>query len=718
MIVGDRLFYAFLDEMHVITVLLPYSYHHGISSHFYITDQMNLKHSLKIKEKIQLDEVVKYICTIDIDPQFELQSWIVDEHGGKTDLQIGAVIRTIKFDKQFFYDGSDLGVSYNDNKTVFKLWAPTASDVDVKLQSPEEHVGYKRFSMTRQDKGVWILTLPGEYECYLYSYLVCVNREWNEAVDPYAVALTANGKMGVIVDLQKTKIDKPPLPPFENPVDAIIYETNIRDFTIHPNSGVKNKGTYLGAAELDTIGKDRKPTCLTYVKNLGVTHIEFLPFNDFEGVDELGSKKDYNWGYNPLHFNVPEGSYASNPNDPYVRINELKQLINNIQKQGLRVIMDVVYNHVYKRENSSFEKIVPGYFFRHDQFGMPSNGTGVGNDVASERLMVRKFIVDSVLFWKKEYHLDGFRFDLMGILDIETMNQVRRVVDEIDCSTLIIGEGWDLNTPIPADQKASIRNQKKLPRIAQFNDWFRDSIKGSTFNLYDRGFAIGNDHYYETAKQLLAGSIGIEKASQGIFLEPDQTVNYVECHDNHTLWDKLAVCCGDLEESIKQKRHRLATGMVLLAQGIPFLHSGQEFFRTKKGNGNSYRSSDDINWLDWDRRGLFSENVNYIQGLINIRKSHRAFRLPTAKSIRNHIEFLRLQRPIIGYYLKDVGHFGKWSSIVVLVNPTLQESKIDLPLEGTWSVLARSNIAAVEPITENSHENYLLEPISLSILVK
>lgn len=715
--VGDRIFSAFLDEMHVITVLLPYTYHHGVSNQFFITDGINLKHSLNIKEKIKLEEAVKYICTMDIDPQFELQSWILDEHGGKTDLQIGAVIRTAQFDQQFFYEGTDLGVNYTANKVVFKLWAPTASDVDVKLQAPEDH-GYKRYSMSRQAKGVWILALTGEYEHYLYSFLVCVNREWDEAVDPYAVAVTANGKMGVIVDLEKTKIEKLYLPSLESPVDAIIYETHIRDFTIHPKSGVEKKGTYLGAAEIGTFGKDGKPTCLSYVKNLGVSHVEFLPFHDYEGVDELGNKKDYNWGYNPIHFNVPDGSYASNPNDPYSRINELKKLIHSVQKQGLRVIMDVVYNHVYKREDSSFEKIVPGYYFRHDQFGMPSNGTGVGNDIASERLMVRKFIIDSVLFWMKEYHIDGFRFDLMGIFDLETMNEVRRVVDNLNQSALIIGEGWDLNTPIPADQKASIRNQKKLPRIAQFNDWFRDSIKGSTFNLYDRGFALGNDHYYDTAKQLLAGSIGIEKASQGIFLEPVQTVNYVECHDNHTLWDKLAVCCEEREDIIKQKMHRMATGMVLLAQGIPFLHSGQEFFRTKKGNGNTYRAPDDINWLDWERKDLFSENVRYVKGLIDIRKSHRAFRLPTAMLIRKHVEFLRLPKPIIGYYLKEVGSFGKWNSIVVLVNPTLHEYKINLPLEGTWSTLAHSNLAAVTPIMETSHENFSLEAIGLSILVK
>ncbi len=336
----------------------------------------------------------------------------------------------------------------------------------------------------------------------------------------------------------------------------------------------------------------------------------------------------------------------------------------------------------------SFEKIVPGYYFRHDQFGMPSNGTGVGNDIASERLMVRKFIIDSVAFWMKEYQVDGFRFDLMGIIDVETMNEVRRTVDEIDDTAVIIGEGWDLNTPISSEQKANIRNQKKLPKIGQFNDWFRDSIKGSTFNLYDRGYALGNEHYYEAAKQVLAGSIGIEKSSQGIFLEPVQTVNYVESHDNHTLWDKLEISDQDADPAISQKRHRLATAMVILAQGIPFLHSGQEFFRTKNGNGNSYRSPDEVNWLNWDRKALYQENIDYIKGLIEIRKSHQGFRLSSAKAIRHHLNFLDISKPCIGYFLKEVGQYGKWRSILVLYNPTVQLAEVVLPAKGKWSILA------------------------------
>jgi pullulanase len=714
----DRPFSAYLDEMNMITILLPDTYHHGVSAGFFLTSGMKKEQRLHIEKIIHLGEITKYICISDEELDPGIPAWIIDEHKGKTDLQIGSVIRTREFDNRFYYSGNDLGVTYSKEKVIFKLWAPTATEVKVKLTSPNGGQT-NELVMNRQEKGVWTLEKAGDFEQYHYSFLLYINRVWQEAVDPYSCALTANGKCGVIVDLEKIRSKKHNLPPLSNPTDAIIYETHIRDFTIHPNSGVANmlKGTYLGAAETGTTGIDGKCTCLSYVKDLGITHIELLPINDFAGVDETGSKQEYNWGYNPLHFNAPEGSYASDPNDPYTRIHELKALINAIHEQDLRVIIDVVYNHVYIREQSSFEKIVPGYYFRHDEYGMPSNGTGVGNDIASERMMVRKFIVDSVVFWMKEYQVDGFRFDLMGILDVDTMNEIRKTIDCVDDTAIIIGEGWDLNTPLPPEKKANIRNQRKLQRIAQFNDWFRDSIKGSTFNLYDRGYALGNDHYFDAAKQVLCGSIGLEKASQGIFQEPTQTVNYVESHDNHTLWDKLEVCHQDLDPKTKMKRHRLATCMVILSQGIPFLHSGQEFFRTKRGIGNSYRSPDMINQLDWSRKSAYQDQVDFIKGIIDIRMSHGALRLSSASLIRKHMMFLDIPKPCIGYCLSGVGDYGKWDSILVFINPTDDEVEMVLPKKEYWYVLANGHRASAHPLGKITQIPYLMAPISISVLV-
>ncbi len=710
--VRERDFYAYLDEMKIITIILPFTYHEGNSNAFSIRDHHHTS-PLHILERILLQDAVKYICRTYNESIIGNQFWIFDEYNGETDLQIGSVIRTEAFDEAFYYDGI-LGATYNKINTIFRLWAPTATKVQLKLINAEIEKT-EIYQMERKEQGVWQLTVAKDIENFLYSFVVCVNLEWREAVDPYAVSTSTNGKYGIIVDLNKTKRIKPTLPPFDYPTDAIIYETHIRDFTIHPDSGITRKGTYLGAGELNTVGTDGTLTGLSYVKDLGITHIEFLPIHDFYGIDEENPQQNYNWGYNPLYFNAPEGSYSTNPTDPYGKINELKAMIQAIHLAGLRVVLDVVYNHVYIREQSSFEKIVPGYYFRFDEYGMPSNGTGVGNDFASERLMVRKFIIDSVEFWLKEYKIDGFRFDLMGILDIHTMNEVREKVDSIDSTVLIIGEGWDLNTPIPINQKANIRNQRLLPKISHFNNWFRDTIKGSTFNLYDKGYALGNDYYVEAAKQVLAGSIGMEMKEKAMFCSPSQSVNYVESHDNHTLWDKLSMLSPPIPSEKMQRYHRLATVMVLLAQGIPFLHSGQEFFRTKKGVGNSYCSPDEINRLDWQRKIQFSENVEYIKGMIAIRKAHRALRFHSTAQIRKHMKFLLFGKPVIGFVLNNVREYGRWNHIVIVFNPTEIQQTIELP-KGTWELIADHQDAGIEGrgICEN---RFMLKPISSYVFV-
>ncbi|MBT2680741.1 type I pullulanase [Bacillus sp. ISL-35] len=713
MIAIKREFYAYLDQVDLITVLLPYSYFDGDANEFRLKGE-GVDLPLAIQEKVYLEETVKYICLTSIRPEIGKPYKVSDNHGGETDLQIGAVIRTEEFDRLFFYEGKDLGVSYTPERSTFKLWAPTAGKIRLKLFREDQH-NPEFINMKRTGKGVWSISVDRDLELYRYSFLVCINLEWREAVDPYAIALTINGEYGVVVDRAKTSEVQESFTPLRNPVDAIIYEAHIRDLTMHPNSGASKNGTYLGAAEMDTKTPMGESTGISYIRQLGVTHIELLPFHDYEGVDERDIFSSYNWGYNPVHYNVPDGSYATDPEDPYNRITELKQLISAAHKMGLGVIMDVVYNHVYIREDSPFEKIVPGYYFRHDEHGLPSNGTGVGNDIASERLMVRKYIVDSVLYWLNEYQVDGFRFDLMGILDVETMTAVRKAVDSVNPHILIIGEGWDLNTPLPVDRKANIANQAKLQGIGQFNDWFRDSIKGSTFNIYDKGYALGNERYLEAAKQVMAGSIGIGKRKNGLFLQPVQSVNYIESHDNHTLWDKLKISTPDVDDAILKKQHRLATSMVLLAQGIPFLHSGQEFFRTKKGVGNSYRSPDDINWLDWDLRDENLDNVNYIKGIIAIRKANEAFRLGDSEEIRRRMAFLPLQAPLIGYELQaGTG----WEKILVLINPSMDQQLAELPEEAKWNVLADHENASAQPFRHMEGNKVLLEPCSLSVVAK
>ncbi|WP_066366885.1 type I pullulanase [Neobacillus fumarioli] len=710
MIAADRKFLAYLDDLNMITILFPFSYHHGKASSFYISNGSEIR-PLSVIKKDKIENYVKYICRLNFEFHFGRQYWILDEYNGKTDLQIGAVIRTEAFDQKFYYEGDDLGVTFGQDGVCFKLWAPTAVQVKLKLKPPESPFA-EIIKMKRYDRGIWSIVINRELENYQYSFLLQINQEWREAVDPYVKAVTANGKSGVILNLEKTREPWTELPPIESPVDAIIYETHIRDFTIHPGSGIKHKGLYLGAGELHAKGKDGGATGLSYVKELGVTHLQLLPFNDFAGVDELNPEQEYNWGYNPLHFNTPEGSYSTDPANPYARICELKQLIEQIHRAGLRVIMDVVYNHVYIREESSFEKVVPGYYFRHDELGLPSNGTGVGNDIASERRMVRKFIVDSIRFWMEEYNIDGFRFDLMGILDIETMKEIRDVCNRIKKDAIIVGEGWNLNTPLAFEHKAIIANQDKLSDIAQFNDVFRDCLKGSTFNLLDKGYALGNEHYLEAACEAITGSIGYNTNGQGLFHEPVQSVNYVECHDNHTLWDKLQICLSDADDEIRRKYHRLVTGLCILSQGIPFLHSGQEFFRTKQGEGNSYRSPDTINWLDWDRKSEFKDHVEYIKGLIHIRKTFACFRMRTAKEIQKCIHRLPAGSPIIGlFYQTDQ------AELVLAINPSLKNHSFPLP-EGEWAVLANEEYASRSSHNVIQGGTIILEPISLNVLLK
>lgn len=710
MLTVHRTFEAYLDAMETITILVPKSYCQGMVQSFTIQKPNGERCGLRVTKREDLWTSIKYECTPDFLVEIGKNYLIYEEHGAFTDLQMGAVIRTKEFDEQFYYDGQDLGATYTAHATTFKLWAPTATEAKVKLI--DEKAGKEeQIPLQRREKGVWTVTVSGDLDGIYYTYLVCINLVWREAVDPYAVAVSLNGEYGVVVDLEKTRLPKPVLPPLFASVDAIIYEMHIRDFTVDCHSGVVHKGKYLGLTELGTTGPSGTVTGLSYLKELGITHVELLPFNDFAGVDERTPEKEYNWGYNPLHYNAPEGSYATNPADPYVRIHELKRAIRALQREGIRVIMDVVYNHVYIREQSSLEKIVPGYYFRHDAYGMPSNGTGVGNDLASERKMVRKLIVDSVRFWLTEYGVDGFRFDLMGILDIETMQAVEAAVHAIDQSALLLGEGWDLPTPLPPEKKARIQNASSLPTIAYFNDRFRDHVKGSTFNIAEQGFALGDNAHREQMKQAIQGS-------NDLFSHPTQTVNYVESHDNHTLWDKMSVANRHEGENVRKKRQKLATAITLLSQGIPFLHSGQEFHRTKQGVENSYNASDDINRIDWKRKSEHEEDVRYVQGLIRLRKWHGAFRLRTAAEVSQHLLWLEPVPPtVIAFHLREVQAYGPWRDIVVMHHNEEKKVAIALPDEEMWHVVCDETISGVVPFRSVKKE-IELQGIGTVVLVK
>lgn len=695
-----RVFHAYLDEMDLITILIPTEMPQAEKKTFTLIDG-DTRTKLQCERRENIENRVKYQCRLhaSIKPFGKLYE-VSDELDHKTDLQIGAVIRTTAFDEHFYYDREDLGVRFQTDSATIKLWAPTATDVKVKLLFPSEH-REETLSLQPEEKGIWTISLKGNFDSVFYTYLVCVNLVWNEAVDPYARAVSLNGEYGVIVDLEKTNEKKYSPDPLVQLTDSIIYEAHIRDFSIHPNSGMRLKGKYSAFTETGTETQKGLSSGIAYLKELGITHLELLPFNDFEGVNERNVLEHYNWGYNPLHFNAPEGSYSTDPENPYTRITELKRAIQAIHAQGMRVIMDVVYNHVYIREDSSFEKIVPGYFFRHDHNGLPSDGTGVGNDFASEMKMAGKFIVDSIKYWLQEYDVDGFRFDLMGILDINTMNKVSEECKQMKPDILILGEGWDLQTPLSYEEKAIIANAGKMSEVAFFNDQFRDFIKGSTFEVLDRGFILGNSGNPEMLEKVMRGSISH-------FLHPAQSINYVESHDNHTLWDKMNLCFPEESDENKRARQKLAASMVLLAQGIPFLHSGQEFYRTKQGVENSYNSPDAINQLDWNERERFATDIQYIQHLISLRKSHGAFRFCSSEEIHHHYRILLNESGIFAYLLNQVEAYGPWGKIIVIHCNHTNGMRLPLPDKGKWEIASCPDICTLEgrssSIKDNSYE--------------
>lgn len=607
-----------------------------------------------------------------------------------------------RFDEVFSYDGDDLGATWHPHGSRFRLWAPTASEAFLVLyrtwDAPEP---LKTVPMNRDRQGTWTASLEGDWNGTFYTYRVRVGKDWHEAVDPYAKAVGVNGDRGCILDLRETD---PPgwnrtRPPSPNPTDAIVYELHIRDLSAHPDSGIVRKGTFLGLAESGTRGPNGIPTGLDHIAGLGVTHVQLLPIFDFatESVDETAPDKSYNWGYDPKNYQVPEGSYATDPYSPAVRIRELKQCIQALHDRGLRVVMDVVFNHVYDWYLMSFGKLVPGYYYRHRADGTLSNGSLCGNECATERPMVRKFIVDSVLHWAKEYHVDGFRFDLMGLMDIDTMNDIRRRLDERDPSILMIGEGWNMETVLPEEKRAIQKHAPRMPRIGHFNDDLRDAIKGSTFVLGEKGFVSGGNGFEDGIRRGVAGCISYDERIQGFAAEPDQCVNYVECHDNHTLWDKLLLSAGEASESGRSAMHRLATAIVLTSQGIPFLHAGQEFMRTKQLDGNSYRSPIETNWLDWARCAERQADVAYVKSVIALRKRHPAFRLRTAEEIRNHLRFEPSPERCVAFTLRHHAGGDAARHLYVLYNANTAPVKVVLPDLGEWHVhFGQAHVASLD----------------------
>ncbi|PEX00818.1 type I pullulanase [Bacillus cereus] len=634
--------------------------------------------------------------------------------------EIGKVIRSEEFDNLFYYGGNDLGNMYTPQETKFRLWAPTASEAKlVTYKKWNDKIGTE-INMQQGEKGTWKAELKGNQKGLFYTYKVKIGDKWTEAVDPYVRAASVNGDKGAVIDLEETNPKKwkaNKKPKFKNPEDAIIYELHVRDLSIQPESGIKQKGKYLGVTEKGTKGPEGVKTGLDHMKDLGVTHVQFLPIFDYASVNEENlNEPQYNWGYDPENFNVPEGSYSTNPFEPTVRITELKQMIQTLHDNNLRVVMDVVYNHMYNAAESNFHKLVPGYYYRYNEDGTLANGTGVGNDTASERKMMRKFMVDSVTYWAKEYNLDGFRFDLMGIHDYETMNEIRKAVNQIDPSIILHGEGWDLNTPLAAELKANQKNAEKMKGIAHFNDNIRDGLKGSVFEEKENGFVNGKQNMEDRIKKGITAGIDYDTNSS-TYQDPEQVLTYVEAHDNHTLWDKFELTNPGDSEEVRKQMHKLSSSILLTSQGIPFLHAGQEFMRTKYGDHNSYKSPDSINQMDWLRRAAFNNEVEYMKGLIDLRKKYPAFRMTSAEQIKKYVAFIDVPKNVVAYTIDGKGSGNKSEYFMVAHNANREAVDITLPSKGPWKVLVNGKQAGSKTLYV-VHDNKIKVPALSSLVLK
>lgn len=637
-----------------------------------------------------------------------------------------------KFDYEV-YTGNDLGAVYSPKMTRFKVWAPEAESVKLNLYKQgegdnliEQHV------MKKSVNGTYVFEKQGDCNGIYYTYTVVNHGEEQEAVDPYTKAAGVNGQRGMVINLAKTNPQGFELDGYRNPeqiVDAVIYEGSVRDFTMDESSGVFHNGKFLGLTEANTTNHFGEATALDYISDLGITHVQILPAFDFETVDEKNQKAQYNWGYDPDNYNVPEGSYAVSPYDGAVRIQEMKQMVLALHSRGIGVIMDVVFNHTYRRDDSNLQKIVPDYYYRSDENGY-TNGSGCGNEVASDRPMAQKLIVDSLIYWAKEYHIDGFRFDLMGVLDIDTMNVIAERLKEIRPDIYLYGEGWNGGPSSLAEEKRAFKaSAKKMPGIGMFNDDIRDTIKGSVFYDDHLGFVNGGTHLENALRYGITGAVAHPQVDYDAYgskpwaKEPGQSINYVSCHDNYTLWDKLSVSCPEASEEKKKAMNRLCAAIVFTSQGVPFIQAGEEFLRSKplpekKGFAeNSYNMPDTVNSIKWDNIHEYPDMIAYYKGLMALRKAHPVFRMQSEAEMTQNLCFLSdTPENVVAYLLKGKGADDTPENILVIFNGNDEEILYNLP-EGKWKILVDDKTAGADG-KKNISEKTDVEPLSALVLEK
>lgn len=646
--------------------------------------------------------------------------------GTEHKINLPSFYSTEDFEAEFTYSGDDLGATWTETATTFRVWAPTATNVKINLYEtgdPSSPDLIDQVEMTADVNGTWVAKLEGNRHGVYYTYQVDVNGNSVEACDPYARTTGVNGMRAMIIDLDSTdpegwENDKDPHYD-DNITDAIIYELHVRDLSVDASSGITNKGKFLGLIEAGTTNSQGKHTGLDYIKGLGVTHIHLLPSYDYATVDESNlAANEFNWGYDPKNYNVPEGSYSTDPYNGEVRVSEFKQMVKGLHDNGISVIMDVVYNHVYDAKGFCFNQIVPQYFSRVDPFGAYSAGSGCGNDTASERSMVKKYIVDSVTYWADEYHIDGFRFDLVGLIDTETVNAVVEEVHKTHPNVIFYGEGWTMSTTMTKEgyEMATQRNSDKTPNFAYFSDTIRDALRGPMTNNSQKGYASCGSGYASTIASCFKGAPSWASS-------PTQTVNYASCHDNLALFDRITLCTKDYSLEDQVKMNNLAAAIVMTSQGIPLFQAGEEILRSKplpdgSYDHNSYKSPDSVNSLKWDHLNdpVYEDVYNYYKGLIAFRKAHPSLRMTTAQAVEENIKaIVDPNSTVLAFEIKGGANGEDNDGMYVIFNPKEEAVSMDLP-EGNWTIYINGEDAGTTPLGSASG-SVTVDPISAMVLV-
>lgn len=598
---------------------------------------------------------------------------------------------------------------YSPSKTQFAFWSNVAEQMEVLIydegQSGNEQCT-KVVPLAKGKNDFWTATVEGDLEGKFYTVRSFWNGEWGlESPGIFAKAVSVNGQRAAIIDFSKTNPEgwendvRPAMPDM---TDIVVYETHLRDYTMN-NPAIEHKGKFLGMAEEPSIN---------HLKELGITHLQILPMFDYGSIDETMLDKNlYNWGYDPVNYNVPDGGYSTNPYDPYARVREAKQMIQALHKAGIRVVMDVVYNHTYDVMGCALGRVVPKYFYRLNEDGTYANGSGCGNETASDHEMMRQFMVESVCYWAREYHIDGFRFDLMGIHNQETMRQIRDALDKIDPTILTYGEGWAAMAPAyPYDSLAMKQWTYKMPRVGAFSDDIRNALIGSPFD-HERGFASGNG---ACKVALMNGLIACPEWSG----EPMQHVSYITCHDNYCLRDRIEVSAKEETLANKLNMNKLAQTAVLVSQGMTFLYGGEELFRTKLGIDNSYQSPDSINIIPWENKYEHNDLFAYYRQMIAIRRAHKGFRLGSAEAVKAHCEFLPTDNEhLIIYRIKDLEGIDSAKSLVVLLNGGDKAQQVDIP-EGEYTLLVFNGEADEKGLSQLQESQAIVAPYSATILAE